>query len=181
LPALWFLTEEDRSEDPLVAARRLPPGTGVVLRHYHAPDRVGLALALAAIARERGLILLIAADPALAATIGAHGVHFPRWAVRHRAGPLARGIITASAHGAGELKTAQAIGANAVFAGPVFETRSHKGAQGLGPVRFSALVRKSAIPVIALGGIAPANAGRLLGSGAMALGAIGALLPSTDN
>ncbi|MFZ1992300.1 MAG: thiamine phosphate synthase, partial [Alphaproteobacteria bacterium] len=181
LPSLWFLTDEARTPDPLGVARHLPSGTGVVLRHYRAPNRNALALGLAAIACERNLTLLIGADPALAAEIKAHGVHFPRWSLRRRAGPLPFGIVTASAHSTIEANWAQAIGVTAIFAGPVFATQSHESAQGLGPVRFSALTRALGLPVIALGGLKTANASRLLGSGAIGLGAIGALIPSTDN
>lgn len=181
LPALWFLTDEVRTPDPAAAACRLPPGSGIILRHYGAPGRRALAHALAAIARERGLVLLIGADAALAAKAGAHGVHLPRWAASRRAGPGAKGIVTASAHGLTEIRRAQAIGVDAVFLGPVFATESHEGAQGLGAVRFSALATKSNLPIFALGGLDAANAGQLLGSGAAGFGAIGALLPSTDN
>lgn len=180
LPALWFLTDEERIGDPLAAARVLPPGSGIVLRHYRAPGRQELALALAKIARERSLVLLIGADVALAARAMAHGVHIPRWAAARRAGPKPRGIITTSAHGLSELKHAEALGANAVFLGPIFATLSHKSAQGFGPVRFSALVNRSTLPIIALGGMNVVTASLLSGSGAAGLGAIGALIPPTD-
>ncbi len=181
LPSLWFLTDDDREPDPLAAARLLPPGTGIILRHYRAQNREGLAFTLAEIAHARNLVLLIGADGTLATRTGAHGVHIPRWAAARRAGPKARGIITASAHGPDELRRAQAIGADGVFLGPVFPTESHKSAQGLGPVRISAIAHKSRLPVLALGGVTAANAGLLQGSGAAGIGAIGALLPPTDN
>lgn len=181
LPCLWFLTDEERTPDPVEAAKRLPPGCGVVLRHYRAPNRRELARELAVITRERNLLLLIGADCALAREVRAHGVHVPGWVRKCRRKLAWRGIITASAHSIAELRAAQAAGATAVFAGTVFATESHKGAHALGPVRFSQLVRSSALPVIALGGIDAGNARQLLGSGAVGLGAIGALLPANDN
>ena len=131
LPSLWFLTDEERTPDPLSVALGLPPGTGVVLRHYQAANRGALAHALAAIAHERNLLLLIGADAALAREAGAHGVHFPRWSLRRRASPRAQGVITASAHSIAELNGAQVIGATAVFVGPVFATQSHEGISAL--------------------------------------------------
>lgn len=178
LPALWMLTDEARG-DPVAAARRLPPGSGIVLRHYRDPGRGALARQLATVARERSLTLLVGADARLAETVKAHGVHLPRWAVR-RAGPRVRGLITASAHSIFELEAARRWGAAAVFAGPVFVTASHESAQPLGAVRFSALTHHLDLPVFALGGINEENCVRLLGSGAAGIGAIGALLQPTE-
>ena len=180
LPALWFLTDEGRPLDPVAAARALPPGSGIVLRHYRHAARGNLAKELAGIARERGLTLLIGADARLARDIGAHGVHLPQWAIKRRAAPKAHGLLTLSAHSARELQEAHRMRPDAVFLAPVFVTQSHEGAQALGAVRFSALVHKNAFPVIGLGGITPATAMRLIGSGAYGIGAIGALLPPTD-
>ena len=64
--------------DPAAVARRLPRGTDVVYRHFGVAERVRVARKLMAIARGRGLVLLIAADPALAQRVGAHGVHWPQ-------------------------------------------------------------------------------------------------------
>jgi len=181
LPSLWFLTDEARTPDPLLVAHHLPPGSGMVLRHYRAPDRAMLARELADIARTRGFILLIGADGALAREVGAHGVHLPRWAPG-RAGTLkAHKIVTASAHSKADALRAQAIGAMAIFLGPIFPTLSHEGAQVFGPVRFSWIVHRTALPVIALGGVDAVNAARLIGSGAMGIGAIGALIPPRDD
>jgi thiamine-phosphate pyrophosphorylase len=40
-----------------------------------------------------------------------------------------------------------------VLLSPVYPTRSHPGAATLGPVRFHLLAARSAVPVIALGGM----------------------------
>jgi thiamine-phosphate pyrophosphorylase len=183
LPALWFLTDELRG-DPLAVARTLPPGTGVVLRHYGAPDRAAIAAALSGIARERGLTLLVGADAALARAVKAHGVHLPvqACALRAQRAPVGEnGLITASVHTQMELHQAAAWAPDAVFLAPVFATLSHKSARELGPVRFSAFVRTSPFPVIGLGGLTEAHARRLAGSGALGIGAIGAFIPSMED
>ena len=180
LPSLWFLTDEERTPDPRAVAARLPTGSGIVLRHYRAMDRNELAEDLAAFARARGLTLLVGADAQLAAKVKAHGVHIPRWAAMRRSGPRPHGFITTSAHGLGEIKRAEDLGADGVFLGPLFATQSHRGAQSLGAVRFFGLARKSSLPVFALGGLSAQNARALNGSGIAGLGAVGGLLPSTD-
>ena len=180
LPALWFLTDEARAGDPIVAARALPPGTGMVLRHYGAPNRAELAVALAAIAHERGLFLLVGADPSLARAVRAHGVHLPRRELAHQVRPSIGGWRTLSAHSRRELEDALRWRPDAVFLSPVFATESHPSAAALGPSRFAALARDCPVPVIGLGGLAAPTAPRLLGSGAMGIAAVGAFLQTTD-
>lgn len=179
LPALVLMTEEGRG-DALAAARALPPGSAVILRHYGAPERAELARALAALCRRRRLKLLVAADAGLALRVGAAGVHLPeRLAARARVLRLKRGwIVTVSAHSYPALWRAARAGADAALLAPVFETGSHLKARPLGPLRFAALVRRAPLPVYALGGIGPGNAMRLKDSGAVGIAAIGALQPS---
>ncbi len=88
IPALFFLTDPARTPDPLRIAARLPRASAVVYRHFGAPDRVRTARRLAELCQRRGLVLLIAADPALAERVGAAGVHWPeRLLPRRRRAP----------------------------------------------------------------------------------------------
>ena len=180
LPALVLMTDAVRLADPVPAACALPPGSALVLRHYGAAGRAALARRLAAIARSRGLLLLVGEDPALARHVGAAGVHLPERALR-QAGAVRwqrDWLVTAAAHSPAALRMAAACGADAALLAPVFATASHPGARALGPRRFAALVRTSPIPVYALGGIGPANV-RLLGSsGAVGIAGIGGLIPA---
>lgn len=171
LPALWFLTDEARPGDPAAAAAALPPGTGVILRHYRDPARGRLARELAAVASARRLCLFVAADAALARAAGAAGLHLPRWAPAIR--PPTDLFVTASAHAAADIAARR--GADAYIAGPVFATPSHPGAEPLGILRLAALVRLAPAPVIALGGMNGRTAQRLKGTGAAGIAAIGAL------
>ena len=61
LPALWLVSALVRLPDPLAAAARLPRGAGVLARDLAAP----VLLRLAALARRRGLVLLVAAAAGL--------------------------------------------------------------------------------------------------------------------
>ena len=67
----------------------------------------------------------------------------------------------ATAHSLREIGDANRLGADAVLLSPVFPTRSHPGARTLGPLRFRLLAAHAAMPVIALGGMDQALAGRL--------------------
>ena len=179
LPALVLMTDEARLADPLPAACALPVGSAVILRHYGAPERAALARSLAAIARRRGLVLLVGEDPALARRVGAHGVHLPERAMG-RAGAVRwqrEWLITAAAHSAPALRAAAAAGADAALLSPVFATESHPGVRALGVHRFAALARQSSLPVYALGGIDRARARLLQGSGAVGIAGIGGLIP----
>ncbi|MDE0391418.1 MAG: thiamine phosphate synthase [Rhodospirillales bacterium] len=179
LPALVLMTDDVRLADPLPAARALPPGSAVILRHYRAPERASLARSLAAIARRRGLILLVGEDPALARRVGAHGVHLPEHAIG-RAGAVRwhrDWLITAAAHSHAALRSAAAAGADAVLLAPVFATASHPDARALGTHRFVALARNCPIPTYALGGIDRARAQHLHGTGAVGIAGIGGLIP----
>jgi thiamine-phosphate pyrophosphorylase len=182
LPALFLVTDPDRTPDPCGAARRLPRGCGVIFRAFGASDAIAAGLRLRRIAAERRLVLLVGADPALALAIGADGVHLPE-RLAFRAGPISRAhprwIVTAAAHGLRAVLAAQKAGAHAVLLSPALPSRSRSAGRPLGPVRFSALVRSSARPVFALGGVNYKTAPRLLGSGAAGFAAVEALAPRT--
>ena len=175
LPALVLLSDRRRLADPIPAAKRLPLGAAVILRHYDAPERADLARRLARICRERRILLLVAGDGALAAEVGAAGLHFPESRVAECAVWRDRRqdwLITAAAHSLPALMRAHAAGADAALLAPVFATASHPDARPIGPLRFARLVRASPLPVYALGGVNRATAARLKGSGAVGIAAI---------
>jgi thiamine-phosphate pyrophosphorylase len=174
VPVLWLFTDAARLADPLAAAAALPRGLcGVVLRDDAAPGRQALAVALARICRARGNELVVAGDARLARSVGA-GVHL-RGGRRLRGMRGAPGIVTSSAHGVAELRAAARAGARVAFLSPAFATPSHKGAPGLGPVRWGAMARRAAARLVvgALGGMSGASVRRLPGLRCAA--AIGAL------
>jgi thiamine-phosphate pyrophosphorylase len=175
LPPLWFVTDPRRTPDPEAIARRLPRGAGVIYRHFGAVDAERRARTLSAIARRRGLILLIGADPALARKVGAAGVHLPERMTALAPRLVARGmLVTAAAHGAAGLARAKRLGCRAALLSPVFESRSPSAGRPLGAVRFAALARGAGLPVFALGGIDMRTAKRLGMSGAAGLAAVAA-------
>ncbi len=179
LPPLILLSDPARFGDPRPAATRLPRGAALVLRHYGLPGRESLARDLVAICRPRGVFLLVAADGALAARVGAAGLHLPEglamtattWRRRHPGW-----LVTAAAHSLPALHKAARAGAQAALLSPLFATASHPERRQLGVVRFAALARATPVPVYALGGIAAGNVRRLRGSGAVGIAAIGGIL-----
>ncbi len=170
LPRLILMTDSVRLPDPGPAIAALPSGSAVILRHYEAADRVGLARRLLAVCRPARVRLLVAGDARLAASAGADGVHLPEWQARRSAGARqrwpAQWLVTAAAHSPAALWRAAACGADAALLSPVFPTASRPGAPVIGPWRFALWCRRSPLPVYALGGLAPATARRLAGCGA---------------
>ncbi|HJP22889.1 MAG: thiamine phosphate synthase [Alphaproteobacteria bacterium] len=179
LPPLILLSDPARFGDPRPAAARLPRGAALVLRHYGLPGREALARDLVALCRPRGVRLLIAADGALAARVGAAGLHLPE-GLAAAAGHWRRAhpgwLVTAAAHSLPALHKAARAGAEAALLSPLFVTASHPERPSLGIVRFAAMTRAAALPVYALGGIAAGNAPRLRGSGAVGIAAIAGIL-----
>jgi thiamine-phosphate pyrophosphorylase len=175
LPALLFFTDPVRTPDPAAVLARLPKGAGVVYRSFGAPNALATGRRLAAVARRRGLVLLIGADAGLARAVGADGVHLPERAA-HRAPALSRRrpdwIVTDAAHGPSALRAK----ADAAVLSAVFPSHSPSAGRPLGPVRFAALVRQGRLPVYALGGVNTKNAPRLLGTGAVGIAAVEGLL-----
>lgn len=175
-PRLWLMTDERADASLDAALLRLPRGAGVVFRHHATPPpaRWRRYRRVRAIARRRGLVLVLAGSAALAAAKGADGAHGPP-GPRGASGPLLR---TASAHDARELGRASA--ADIVFLSPVFPTRSHPGGRALGPVRFGILASRAETRVVALGGMTPARGRRLRALGAWGWAAIDAWAGALD-
>lgn len=144
------------------------------------------ALAAAAVERARaaGAQVLVNGDPALAQRLHA-GLHLraaqladPRTpalaaAVRASGRPLA-----ASCHDADELRAADALGCAFAVLGPVAATASHPGQPGLGWPAFAALRAQVALPMYAIGGLAPADLAMARLHGAQGIAAIRALWPA---
>lgn len=178
MPRLFFFTDPARVPDPELVLGRLPRGAGVVYRAFGAPGAAAQGRRLMRIAGRRGLTLLVGADAALAARIGAHGVHLPERAARTaRAVKRARPgwLVTCAAHSASAIGRARCAGADAVFVSPVFASASPSAGRPLGPLRFAALVRGARLPVYALGGVDARGARRIARTGAVGLGAVDAL------
>ncbi|MBM3554056.1 MAG: thiamine phosphate synthase [Alphaproteobacteria bacterium] len=157
-PCRWLVTDETRLADPLPAISALPPGSGVIFRHYglSQKEREQLARTVIRLGRRQRLVVLVAGDPALALRCGADGLHVPEALSRPRRRPKRNWLVTAAAHGRGALSKARRCRVDAALLSPVFPTASHPEARTIGPTRFGLWTRALRYPVLALGGM---NAG----------------------
>ena len=178
-PRLLLVTDPVRLPDPLTIMARLPPGSGVLLRPYGQPQCP--VERIAALARQRRLILLVAGDWRLAARLGAQGLHLPEGLARH--GLLApalgwrrrrKALLSMACHSLVALGRASRLGADAALLSPAFPTASHLGGKPIGPVRFGLWSGRARLPVLALGGVTSRTARRLPQGCATGLAAIGA-------
>lgn len=160
LPSLWLISDQRNDEGLETALKRLPSGSGFIYRHYHLPDpdRYHRFHALRRVAKARGHCVILADSAMTATEWGADGVYGAPLALWPRRAGL---LQLATAHNPREIAMAQRKGADAILLSPAFPTRSHPGAPALGPVRFRTLARLARTPVIALGGVTPADARRL--------------------
>ncbi|WP_379922786.1 thiamine phosphate synthase [Erythrobacter sp. R86502] len=158
VPCIWLLS--DRRNDAVLedAILRLPPRSGFVFRHYHldAELRANRFAHILPLLRRGGHWAIISGDAATAQAWGADGIYGQQAGL-----PPAPLRWIATAHNAAELDDANTAGATAVMLSPVFPTRSHPGGATLGMAPFRALAARSAIPVIALGGMTAARAREL--------------------
>lgn len=107
----------------------------------------------------------------------ADGLHIPEHqyaTLRHWRRKKTQWVITAAAHSPRALRSAAALGADAVLYSPVFPTQSHPDHPGLGVMRFTKVVKHSPCPVYALGGVNIKNIRSLKNSGAIGIAAIDA-------
>ena len=171
-PREWLMTDERIGDRLWEAMRRLPPGAGVVFRHYatSVDERTRLATAVAELCRQHGLTLAVARDVDLAQRLGAQLVHNP-----------ARdpGILpfSRSAHSMDEARAGWVSGASLIFLSSLFPTRSHPGAEALSREETRAIVAACPVPVIALGGMNRARFEGLKGDGFYGWAGIDAWLP----
>lgn len=170
-----------------LAAQAVRSGANIIqLREKAMPARQAIETAkkMAAVCREMGALFIVndRVDVALAA--GADGVHLgqgdvPADVARAMMGP--EKIIGVSASTVEEAEAAIAAGADYLGLGPVFATPSKPDAAppcGLETVRRVAEL--SPVPVLAIGGITPENAGSVMESGAGGVAVISAVWERPD-
>ncbi len=169
LPRLIFVTDPARTPDPAAVAMRLPAGSGVIYRAFGAANALDQARGLAAIARARGLLLLIGADADLAEAVDAAGVHLPERDLGRADGVKAAHpdwIVTGAAHSLEAARLAAAFGCDAVLASTVFPSSSPSAGTPMGVDGFAAFVAAAPLPVYALGGVNVKTARELVNSDA---------------
>lgn len=178
LPPLFFFTDP-RVAEPETVAERLPGGAGVVYRTFGAADARERGRRLAAIARARGLTLLVGEDAALAAAIGADGLHLPERRLGDAAAVRARRprwVLTAAAHGPSALREIERLRLHAAFVSPVFASESPSAGAPIGPRQLARWIEGLRTPVYALGGVSVRTVGELRHTGAAGIAAVSAFV-----
>jgi 8-oxo-dGTP diphosphatase len=141
-----------RLEDALAAGLRL---IQVRERGLTSAQFAGLVRETLDRAHRHGARVVVNDEPAVAARLGADGVHLTS------ARLLAMGqrpdlpLCGASCHDRKELDHAARLGLDYVVLGPVLPTLSHPGAHTLGWQGFAALIAGYPLPVYAIGGMRP--------------------------
>ena len=123
--------------------------------------------------RRAGVELLLNRDIALAAELGV-GVQLGSEQLAGLSGrPLPEGqVVGASCHDLDDLRRAQALECDFAVLGPLKETATHPGAPALGWEGFVALREQVALPIYAIGGLAPDDLPVARGHGAQGIAAI---------
>jgi thiamine-phosphate pyrophosphorylase len=145
-PTVWMVTDERMGEALWPALERLPRGSGILFRHYDAPDRHALAMRLAELAMRDGHALAVAGDVVLARAAGASLVHKPD-------GPAGALPLSLSVHSVAEAEEANRQHAALAFVSPLFATRSHPGQEPIDHREARRIVTRLRSPAIALGGM----------------------------
>lgn len=162
---------------------------GAVLVQYRdktadAAQRIARARAVLACCRAHQVALLINDDIALAAAVGADGVHLGRddaafTAARQRLG--AHAIIGVSCYNQLPRAIAAAeAGADYVAFGRFFPSRTKPHAEQADVDLLRHAKKNVTIPVVAIGGITPENGGSLIAAGADLLAAIHGVFGVSD-
>lgn len=192
-PPLLYLISDRRLAGGVAAmldlmrrvAAALPPGAlAVQAREKDLPPReaVALARALVEALSPWGTPVLVNDRFDLALAAGAAGVHLSSAGLEPRDVRMAYpGIVAVSTHSPVELARLGPCDVDFAVFGPVFDTPSKRPfgpPHGVEPTRLAVVA--SPVPVVALGGIHPGNAGQLAGTGVAGVAAISAVLSSAD-
>lgn len=183
---LHFLVPADLAWLPRVEQAIEGGVTVVQLRAKDADDRTALDLGrrLRQLTDRLDVSLVVNDRPDLALLLEADGIHLgqtdlPASEVRRLVGPTV--TIGLSSHTLAEAVAACAQPIDYVAFGPIFPTRSKEApaaATGLGAL--AEVVRQATVPVVAIGGISPAQIEGIRRTGVSGVAVIGALADAPD-
>ncbi|MCC0805396.1 thiamine phosphate synthase [Methylobacterium sp. W2] len=155
-------------------------------RDLDAASRRALAEELMGPVRDVDARLIVGGDVALARMIGADGVHLGGGAMPVDVAAARRDLspgclVGVSAHSPVEVSRAAEAGADYATLSPIFATPSKPGyGPALGPTILERGSRP-AIPVFALGGVTPANAGVCRDAGFSGIAVMGGVMGAADS
>ena len=172
LPKVIMIFDDDVFDKKKFLNLKIPKYSAFLLRSYDVKDRKKIAKQLLKFCRMKKLKLLIASDIRLAEDINAHGVHFPEYMIKKKNKinwvfvkniKLRKNwIITTAVHSLQGIKNAEFFDIDAALLSPVFSSKSHPNKKYLGINKLSKIVKKTKLPIYALGGINIKNIKSLL-------------------
>jgi len=177
-PGLYAITQQDLSKSSLLEKTRDIVTGGAVMLQYRAKADADLDLAqqLLSICRAGRVVFIVNDNPKLAHTIGADGVHL---GVDDPALPGARrllgndAIIGVSCYTSlARAVQAQKDGADYAAFGSFFDSPTKPDASRAELALLVQARRQRSIPIVAIGGITPANGRSLIDAGADLLAVI---------
>lgn len=188
--ALYLVADADFAPGrdlPALVAEAVRGGVTVVqlrAKSLAPPELVGLGKAVAAALAGTGVPLIVNDRPEAALACGAAGVHLgqgdaPVPEARRLLGPAA--TVGVSVNTVEEALRAEREGADYLGAGPAYATATKAtDLPVLGPEGIAAVKRAVRIPVVAIGGVGPANAAALARAGADGIAVVSAILGAPD-
>ena len=163
LPKIIMIFDDEVFDKKKLLNLKIPKESAFLLRSYKAKERKKIAKQLLKFCKVKKLKLLIASDIKLAEEINANGVHFPEymikkrnkinWCVIKNIKSKKNWIITTAAHNLQTLKKVENFDIDAVLLSPVFPSKSHPNSKNLGINKFVKIIKKTKLPIYALGGI----------------------------
>lgn len=186
LPDRLMITGEDPGQPSAFLSRlerALAGGIRLVqLRAHGLADAAFRSLASDAyvVCERAGARLLLNRDLGAAGQLPRHGVHLTSARLMGLAARPGRvdEIVGASCHDLPQLARAAELGLDYAVLSPVEPTQSHPGAAPLGWEGFARLVDQAALPVYALGGLAPSDCAEVFVRGGQGIAAIRGLWPA---
>lgn len=188
LRGLYAITPEAPREDLAdLVTQALLGGARLIQYRDKSQDgsrRLAQAQSLRAHCQAAGALFIVNDDPSLAAASGAHGVHLGRndpdpAAARALLGPAA--IIGVSCYNRLELAhSAQAKGADYVAFGRFYPSGTKPSAIQASLDLLRQARHELQLPLVAIGGITPENAGSLIAAGADVLAVMNGIFAAPD-
>ncbi|NJS15176.1 MAG: thiamine phosphate synthase, partial [Sphingopyxis sp.] len=153
----WLLTDARLAGHGLAAARRLPPGSVIIVRSdaLQCRERIRLFRQLRRVARARRCLIYIAgATPGAALRLGTDGLHLRDRSRVSAARARRLGLrVSMPVHNRREAAAAARAHTNHALISPLYPTRSHAGTASLSLRQWLTLARQAQAVPVALGGM----------------------------
>ena len=147
-------------------------------------ELIKTAIKIAALCRKHKVTFLINDRVDVALVSNADGVHLGKEdiSIKEARKLLGRNkIIGGTAHSLAEAKKCEKDGADYIGYGHIYPTKTkYKPEKPKGTEQLKLIVSKTCIPVIAIGGISPANIEDVMKAGAHGAAVVGSVLKSSD-